>query len=322
MERAPSINWPLALRVSAGAGDLPDVSQRELRTLVADLRGTARRAGVIAAEHLGIDSPGAKEIRAVDWEGWARAVRTMVDSATDQLGLAPQATDLPARVRGTGNALLVGIGLRAAARRLLGQYDAYTGSDTLYLVAPTILAQERRHRFSPADFRLWVAIHEQTHALQFRAAPWLTDWLRQRAGLVFNDDGSTLQGLAGWARTGDLAALFASGVAGDALGEIVAAMTFLEGHADHTADTAGRPWIATVPALRRAFTRPTRASRLGRFSRAFDKEAQYRDGLAFCRRVTSYRGTNALRAAFATPTNLPTATEIADPRAWVKRVHG
>ncbi|SHJ17115.1 putative hydrolase/uncharacterized protein, coenzyme F420 biosynthesis associated [Tessaracoccus bendigoensis DSM 12906] len=320
---APDIDWPLALRVSTvGTSDLPQIGQPELRRLVADLRGTARRAGRLVAAHLGIDSVGAADVRVVDWAGWGRAVSTMVGAVTSRLNLEPAPDGPIRRIRATGNGLLVGVGLRVAARRLLGQYDAYTGSDTLYLVAPSILAQERHHGFVADDFRLWVALHEQTHALQFRAAPWLDGWLSRRVELILNDEGSSVQGFAGWARTGDISSLFASGQAGDALAELTAAMTFLEGHADHTADTVGRPHIPSVDLLRRAFTRAPGPSGLGRLSRAFDKDAQYRDGLTFCRKVSSYRGRRALSAAFAEPTNLPTPTEIADPRAWVERVHG
>lgn len=323
MSYAPSINWPLALLVSgAFAGDLPEMGERDLRMLVADLRVTARRAGALAATSIGLDSPGASRVSVVDWAGWGRGVHSMVEAGVTQLGLEPRPGGPLTRLRSSGNALLLGAGIRIAARRLLGQYDAYTGADTLYLVAPTIVAHERAHGFVPADFRLWVCLHEQTHALQFRAAPWLRTWIGERARMLFTDEGSTLQGLTAWARTGDVASLFASGAASVALGELVAAMTFLEGHADHTADTAARAQIPTVSKLRAAFERTKSPRGFGRLSRAFDKGAQYRDGLEFCRKVSSYRGAGALRAAFRDESCLPTAVEIADPRAWVARVHG
>ena len=37
------------------------------------------------------------------------------------------------------------------------------------------------------DFRLWVALHEQTHALQFAVAPWLAGHLRARMETILAD---------------------------------------------------------------------------------------------------------------------------------------
>lgn len=323
MDYAPSIDWPLAFSVSSvGARDLPDLSAPELRRLVADLRVTARAAGTLVADRLGLDSPGATDIRVVDWAGWDRAMRSMVDAAVDEFELSARPDNHLTRLRAAGNGLVVGAGLRLAGRKLLGQFDAYTGSDTLYLVAPTIVAHERRHGFVAPDFRLWVCLHEQTHALQFRAAPWLRGWLADRARVVFDDDAPLLPGLLDWARTGDLASLLTGAAAGEALAEVVAAMTFLEGHADHTADGIGRAHVPTVRALRRAFTRPEGATGLGRLSASFDKSAQYRDGVKFCERVTALRDRNALMRAFEEPGNLPRADEITDPRRWLGRVGG
>lgn len=172
MSYAPSINWSLALALGGtGSRGLPEVDSRQVQQLVADLRVTARRAGELAAARLGVDSPGASRISVVDWAGWGRAVRSMIEATVHELDLPRRPAGPLNRVRGAGNAVLLGSGLRMASRRLLGQFDAYTGSDTLYLVAPTIVAHERSHGFVPSDFRLWVALHEQTHALQFRAAP-------------------------------------------------------------------------------------------------------------------------------------------------------
>ncbi|NHB85447.1 hypothetical protein G7085_14720 [Tessaracoccus sp. HDW20] len=285
MEHAANIDWDLALRVaSAGNRDLPDLTAPNC----------SASWPTCASPHAG---------PAGWWPptwGSTRRVRRGSASSTGPVGACrarhgrarlhgagacPRRPGPVASVRGVGNALLLGVGLKVAGRRLLGQYDAYTGADTLYLVAPTIVAHERAHRFDPADFRLWVSLHEQTHSLQFRAAPWLRGWIAGRARTVFEDDSSSLQGLAGWARTGDIASLLATGPAGEALGELVSAMTFLEGHADHTADAVGRTHIPTVAKLRSAFTR-----RSGRgLSRVLDKQAQYRDGLEFCRKVTMYR---------------------------------
>ena len=323
MQDAPDVNWGLAVRVgSVGSRDLPDLKRAQLGQLVADLRVRSRLAGEIAGDFLGL--PGAKgagEIRVVDWAGWARAASAMVDTSLSEVGLVRRPKGPLTGLRSTGNALLAGVALRFASRRLLGQYDAYSGKDILYLVAPSIVVHEDRFGFVPTDFRLWVALHEQTHALQFRLAPWLRDQIRASARIVLDGDVSVPKGIAEWVRDGDLGVLLLGGGAAEELSKLSATMSFLEGHADFVADNAGRDHIGTVAQLRRSFSR-TETSPLARVLPSFDKTGQYRDGLAFCRRVAAKAGPEALLAAFSSPGELPSLAEIAAPADWIARVHG
>ena len=57
--------------------------------------------------------------------------------------------------------------------RVLGQYEIFCTGGRLLLVAPNIVATERKLGVDPSDFRLWVCLHEVTHRLQFTAVPWL-----------------------------------------------------------------------------------------------------------------------------------------------------
>lgn len=322
MEHRPLVSWGLARRVAVVAeGRPPRLTRPELERLVADLRITARRAGCLAAAHVGLDGGGARDIRVVDRPGWIRAARRMADGVVADLGLTERPAHLFNGARAAGNGLVVGVALGALSRRMLGQYDAFTGDDALYLVAPTIVEHERSRGFVPADFRLWIALHEQAHALQFRLAPWLRDHLRVLMLRLAADETRLADGLTGWLATRDAAALLTSPPARADLARLTATMTFLEGHADHVADSAGRGHVRTVAALRRAFQRPE-GSLISRLSRSLDKGAQYRDGLAFCRTVQAQRGRRALTAAFREPAALPTAAEIADPPAWLARVDG
>ena len=204
--------------------------------------------------------------------------------------------------------------------KLLGQYDAYTGDDALYLVAPTILEHERLYRFVPADFRLWVTLHEQTHALQFRAAPWLRDHIGDRMRIIADDDVNLVEGLIGWQRTGDAAALIASEEGRRTLQELSATMTFLEGHADFVADTVGMRHAKTISAMRKTFTR--REGRVSRLSKILDKQRQYREGLNFCRTVVRRHSWRMLGRALEAPENLPTLAEIGNAQAWINRIRG
>lgn len=321
MDFAPPINWRLTCRVArTSAGDLPDLTRAEVETLVADLRVTARHAGELAARHLRIDSVGAGTIQVVDWDGWGDAVRRMGGSVFDQLGLPARPDTIANRIRGLGYGAAAGAALGKVSRRLLGQYDAYTGDDTLYLVAPTILEFEQRHRFVPGHFRLWVSLHEQTHALQFRAAPWLRQHLGDGIRAVAEDESHLGEGLIGWARSGDAAALIASEEGREKLKSLTATMTFLEGHADLVADTVGARHANTVATMRKTFSRPK--GRMSRLSAILDKEGQYREGLAFCRTVVRRHSWRMLGRALQAPENLPTTAEIGNPQAWINRIRG
>ena len=64
--------------------------------------------------------------------------------------------------------------------RVLGQYDQLLiedehpeDQDIVYYVGPNILALEKRFAFPPREFRLWLALHEVTHRMQFTGVPWM-----------------------------------------------------------------------------------------------------------------------------------------------------
>lgn len=288
---APDIAWPVARRVGLWAGGtLPEATRPEAIQEVASLRRAAREAGQLVAKQFGPEGLD-HEVVVVDRDGWHRAAESMVDGFVAAMGLTPPPTRPWTGARRSALGVMTGVGLGVAGRQLLGQYDPV--GQRLYLVAPTIMATRRHHGIDAADFHLWVCLHEQTHAAQFGAAPWLRDHLVGQLAQVAN---------------------------GAKLDESVALMTFLEGHADLITDRAAQGRIAAIRALRAAFRRrvgPRRRGILG----AIDKSAQYRDGLAFCRAVTK-RKRQALNAAFESPVNLPTLDEIAEPPAWLSRVHG
>src|SRR5207247_3217196 len=47
----------------------------------------------------------------------------------------------------------------------------------LYFVGPNVVGIERRFRFPKRDFRLWLALHEAAHRVQFGSVPWLRGYL-------------------------------------------------------------------------------------------------------------------------------------------------
>ncbi|GAA2726321.1 zinc-dependent metalloprotease [Cellulomonas aerilata] len=350
------VDWDVAAQVAARlvrpgrAG-----GRQEMTDLVADLRRAAAQATGHVVEVTGMTpadgrpSVDVSQVVVVDRTGWARANTEMLESLTRGVTLPAGGRPASAAARSAG-ALQVGGVLSLLAGRVLGQFDPFTRSGPedgrpgrLLLVAPNVARMERELHLDGRDFRLWVALHEQTHALQFAAAPWLEEHLRSRLRLL-------LTGLADadGPLTGDGAIAVATGLARAVRGrdggsgpevllppderrlfdEVGAVMALLEGHADVAMDAVGRTVVPSLRQIRARFERRRStdrgaADRVLRRVLGMDlKLAQYRDGAAFVRRVRRRVGQDGLNAVWSRPDHLPTAAEIADPTAWVRRVHG
>ncbi|MCB7136862.1 zinc-dependent metalloprotease [Cellulosimicrobium marinum] len=363
--RTAIVDWGAAAQIAGRlAPPGPTASRDELADLVEDLRDAASRAVPHVLDVTRMTPAGDPRphelgtVFVVDRARWARAnteimsaltegvADTLLDDGTGRPPRVPQATALV-------GAAQVGSVLAVLASRVLGQFDPYSapadapGPGRLVLVAPNVLQVERALDLVPADFRLWVCLHEQTHALQFAAAPWLAAHLRERAGRLLADLSASSRRLAEARlreklRTVGRAVLDAVRGEGTTLvdgfltdderhqlEDVSAVMALLEGHADVAMDAVGPRTVRTVRSIRRTFE----ARRDGAGASGADvvlrrllgmdaKIAQYRDGAAFVRAVEKEVGRDGFNAVWAAPENLPTAREIADARAWVRRVHG
>ncbi len=321
MVSLPPVNWNLAHRVARPfSGELPSASRAEAHATSASLRLAAARAGELVRETSRLTGPPAEHVVVCDRDHWARSAGAMAGGLLGGLPLTPVAPGPVSAVKGAGYGVLAGMALGWVGRQLLGQFDP-VGS-RLYLLAPNILHLQRVRRFVAADFHLWVACHEQTHAVQFSSAPWLMDHLTQRLSVVAADEVGAMEVARNLAGGQGLATAMSSPAAHSALQEVSATMTLLEGHADFISDRVGPRHIPSVRRLRAAFSRSHPPSALARLAPALDKDAQYRDGLRFCRAVAARVGVRGLSRAFESPENLPRPEEIGDPSAWRERVHG
>lgn len=344
---AGPVDWEAAARFAARLAPAGRTAGRaELEALVAELRDVAGRAATHASETTGLtpadgSAPAdVSRVLVVDRAGWARANTQMF--ATMAAPLARTRT--PSAGARLAAAAQVGGVLALLSGKVLGQFDPWTepAHGRLLLVAPNVWQLERRLQVDPSDFRLWVALHEQTHALQFAAAPWLAGHLRDRAAQLLGDLAPDEEGTG--PQLGELLsavrAALRNGGSGvldvlnpdqrDVLERVGAVMALLEGHADVAMDDVGPSVVPTVRQIRRAFearrdegARSKGLDRLLRRLLGLDaKLAQYRDGAAFVRGVRGKVGRDGLNAVFAGPDQLPTPAEVADPAAWVARVHG
>ena len=141
----------------------------------------------------------------------------------------------------------------------------------LLLVYPNVIAVERQLRVQPADFRLWVCLHEVTHRVQFRANPWLADHMSNALAVLTEEAGEDITEVIGRLadfvrdrRDGVAAEPNSAGVLGvlravqsepqqQALDQLLVLGTLLEGHADHVMDAVGPAVVPSVATIRRRF---------------------------------------------------------------------
>jgi len=220
--------------------------------------------------------------------------------------------------------------------KVLGQYEAFGGEGRLLLVAPNIVHAERQLDVPPTDFRLWVCLHEETHRVQFGAVPWLssyfTDEVHTYLRAIDTDAGSTIGRLVAALRrgtrgSGGLIDLVQTEEQREILDRLTALMSLLEGHADVVMDAVGPQIVPSVAMIRERFDhRRQNAGTLdGALRRILGLDAklrQYVEGAAFVRCVVDSVGMTGFNAVWTGPESLPRPHEIADPRAWVTRIHG
>jgi coenzyme F420 biosynthesis associated uncharacterized protein len=200
-------------------------------------------------------------------------------------------------------------------------------------VAPNIVHVERELHADPSDFRLWVALHEETHRVQFTAVPWMRDHLfgeirtladtMDPGGLLEDGLQRILEAVRGG--SGSVLDVLSSPEQKAILDRVTGVMSLLEGHADVVMDGVGPQVIASVSKIRAGFDRRRKGvgvlDRVLRKALGLDvKMAQYRDGAKFVRAVVDRAGMADFNAVWERPENLPSKAEITDPDAWVARV--
>lgn len=263
--------------------------------------------------------------------------------------LEPLAGRILAKQSGRGTFRRKALGVQAGAllgyvsRRVLGQYDAFLPPDDeglLYFVGPNVAEVEQRFMLPSRDFRLWIAVHEVTHRVQFGAAPWLRSHIREQVdrylgtiSLESMDVGRQLRRAIDEARSGTdlrgMGGLFL--LLNDEQREIVrhvqGVMSMLEGHASFVMNEVSKDHVRDLARMRKALAeRRRRAGGVERsFQRAigFDKKIeQYDAGERFVREVVRDSGMEGFNRVWLAPDGLPTVEEIAEPSRWIARVAG
>src|SRR5699024_4899489 len=133
-------------------------------------------------------------------------------------------------------------------------------SGKLYFVHPNIVGVERSLQLPTRDFRLWLALHEVTHAVEFEGSAWLQNYfnslLEEYITQVNQDAEHLKRGLDGlktfWHRarsgqsvTGNWIEYVMNPEQRDLFGRMQALMSVIEGYSNHVMNAVGRDLIPT-----------------------------------------------------------------------------
>ncbi|MDQ6883139.1 MAG: zinc-dependent metalloprotease [Candidatus Dormibacteraeota bacterium] len=223
----------------------------------------------------------------------------------------------------------LGLMLGLLSRRVLGQYDpALLGhepleTNSLILVEPNLQAWAKKDSLPVDELRRWLAMHEMTHAWEFRAHPWLQAYLE---GLL----AQVLIGNLGDGRRPNTLELIRTLTVGvgqqwKAINKMQAAMSLLEGYSNLVMNDIGRRQLPHFALLETAYRR--RQEQRTPLERAFlrltgmeMKMRQYVQGERFCRAVQEAGGKQLLSRVWEGEAMLPTLAEVQRPQLWVERV--
>ncbi|MCA4135204.1 zinc-dependent metalloprotease [Arthrobacter sp. M4] len=362
-EQAPSlINWELAASTAARlAPPGPALSPTEISMAVDNLRHMADASVPHVHEITGLES--ARDLRdshvlVVDRATWSKAntqsFAVMMKPALEQLlarRRGPAITPAAAAVSGAITGSQLGAVLAFLSSKVLGQYDPFAAlapeakvppAGRLLLVAPNIITVERELNVDPDDFRLWVCLHEQTHRVQFAAAPWLRHHMlaeveKLSQHLVGNVD--TLMERAAAAakslrdrsasgtmpRRGAILDLLQGPEEKESISHLTAVMSLLEGHANVVMDAVDASIVPSVKTIRQRFNaRSQDRGIVEKFIRNLlgldAKMRQYTDGAKFVRAVVDQAGMQGFNRVWESADHLPTETEIHNPKQWLERM--
>jgi coenzyme F420 biosynthesis associated uncharacterized protein len=239
----------------------------------------------------------------------------------------------------------LGLLLGYLARRVLGQYDlALLGREPvaagkLYFVEPNIRVVEKTLALPRDEFRMWLALHETTHAFEFEAHPWVrlyfNDLLESYFEFLRQDAEHLKQGFRGLkvfidrARSGERTESWIEAVMTpqqrELFAKMQATMCIVEGYSNHVMNAVGKTLLPNYDGIAHKFEQRQRQRTVAEqlFARITGldiKMEQYRLGQRFIDTIVEQRGHDVARRVWDGPESLPTLDEVKQPERWLARI--
>jgi coenzyme F420 biosynthesis associated uncharacterized protein len=252
-------------------------------------------------------------------------------------------------VFGSANQLLIsgelGVLLGYLARRVLGQYDlSLLGKEVVttgrvYFVEPNINGVCHNLNVNGDEFRLWIALHETTHAFEFESHPWVRQHFNsilERYFSYISEDLGNMRNNGGLG--GIVQRVRANGAQGGAwlerimtpeqrnlFQELQALMSIVEGYSNHIMNAMGSKLMPNYEEIkRRVENRQKEKSIIDKiFFRITGlglKREQYRLGEIFVDAVVEKKGIDFANQMWEKPEYIPTLDEVKKPELWIARL--
>ena len=353
------VNWEIGGQIATAVAQMGSPNVRAGADDRAAFEEACRLAEMRVSELTGLEAPGSiTKIEVVDRVTWAQAnleaIRPYMERLSAGLGgrLGQGGSEA-----GSGEdsgfpvgaalgmlgplifGLEVGFLMGFLSRRVLGQYDLCLprgDASHLWFVYTNIVGAQGDLELDPRQFRMWLALHEVTHQLEFVSIPWMrshfTGLVERFIDAAEIDSGeamSRLQSLGDpeqlshlMSHPEELLPMLITPPQQEIANQIETLMAVLEGYAEWVMDKIGSEMLLefskTREGLNRRRAERSSVERLLEGLLGIDlKPAQYRAGERFVRAVAA---PDQLTRLWEGSANLPSRAELGEPTKWLARV--
>lgn len=345
------IDWDLVRRTSINVSQNDQAPVRNRAVARERYSDMVRRSEPLIAEYLRVELPEPiQRIVVMDRKQWLDAnidnFSKLFDfiedlyqrSASQQTVGATLAAGINRRVMSVQTGVLLGV----LARKVLGQYDLSLlapepSGGALYFVEPNIDAVQRTLGLDAHDFRLWIALHETTHAYEFEAYPWVREHFNGLLRRFFDTVNEQLQSMNGGFGTvvsrivenmnqgQHWMEALQTPAQRQIFNDLQALMSLVEGYSNHIMNAIGRQILPNFDEIeqrieQRKGSRSVAEQLFNRITGMDLKLAQYQQGQHFVDTVVEQRGIAFATKVWERAEHLPTMDEIRNPERWIARI--
>lgn len=345
------IDWDVVRQIAVRSSQSAQAPLHRRAEVQQDYTDMVRRSEPLIERYLGVALPQPVErVEVVDRVQWLdanianfRELFTFIEDiyrrhATPKTIGAMVAAGINQRVMSVQVGVLLGI----LSRKVLGQYDLSllapeATKGALYFVEPNIAKIQEMLGLNAHDFRLWIALHETTHAYEFEAYPWVREHFNQLLRTYFDQVNEQLQSLRGgvgplvarimenWGKGQHWMEIIQTPNQRLLFNELQAIMSLVEGYSNHIMNAIGKDVLPNFEQIEQRIEQRKGRRSLGEqlFNRITGmdlKMAQYAEGQKFVDAIVNERGIEFATKVWQRAENLPTIAEIRQPSSWISRI--